>query len=390
MGVSILDGDKMQELINAVWAISGGYNLTDAKSIVAAIRSGNIDKVPNGSVFVEHHEVYGDIYFVTRAKNYHKVVGEPNRPTITIQSMYLLSKNEATAASTFMFDRPEAFYKVTEVIPANTVCKMTLANNYSAWVAGTYNFTPTADIPVGSKLCLSYESNVSLTSLKVVVYADAKAVTPSAEYSISSGDGDATKNLGTFGTELNYPSRILFGSNNDAQSNLFQWLNADSGSAYMDSVFVEKTDFDMMDTSFVSIKGFLGGFSDEFKSYLGLCEIPNITNELYETSPYTANGQKYTYNGYFFMPSRKELYGTVETSSEADEVQFDYYKYIGTTNPDKLMCAKNSILAGNYWLRTPSSGGAHALRACYRVQNGGFTGSGANNTIAVCVCANLA
>ena len=137
---------SLAELVNATWAISGGYNLTDAKSIVAAIRSGNIDKVPNGSVFVEHHEVYGDIYFVTRAKNQHKVVGEPNRPTITIQSMYLLSEGGGSTAAEFQYDRPEAFYKVTEAIPANTVCKFTTPG-YNRWAAGTYYFTATAEIP---------------------------------------------------------------------------------------------------------------------------------------------------------------------------------------------------------------------------------------------------
>jgi hypothetical protein len=381
--------DKLSELINATWAISGGYNLTDAKSIVAAIRSGNIDKVPNGSIFVEHHEVYGDIYFVTRAKNQHHVVGEPNRPTITIQSLYLLSEGESTTAATFQYDRPEAFYKVTEAIPANTVCKFTTPA-YSSWAAGTYNFTATAEIPVGAKLCISGSAyTAALTSMKVNVYANAKAATTLAEYTISEGAGVATKDLGTWGTDRNHPQRISYGSNNEAQSNIFQWLNADTGTGYMDSVYEEKTDYDMMDKSFTSKKGFLGGFSDEFRTYLGLCAIPNITNNVFEVSPYTADGAKYTHNGYFFLPSRKEIYGSNETNGENDEVQFDYYKDIATSNADKLMYAKGATAPTTYWLRTPYAGHAGNVRLCSAGYGGALDGDFARSAYAVAPLAIL-
>ena len=94
----------------------GSYDFTTAAGIVAAIRSGNISKVPNGSIFKETHEVYGDIYFVTRAKNQHKVAGDSQIPTITIQPLYLLSANGGTSAATFQYDRPEAFAKVADAI----------------------------------------------------------------------------------------------------------------------------------------------------------------------------------------------------------------------------------------------------------------------------------
>ena len=381
--------ESLKELVNATWAISGGYNVTDAKSIVAAIRSGNIDKIPNGSVFKETHDVYGDIYFVTRAKNQHKVVGDPARPTITIQPLYLLSVGGGSTVAKFQYDRPEAFYKVTEATPANTVCKFTTPT-YSSWMAGTYNFTATAEIPVGAKLCISGNADAALTSRKVDVYANAKATTTLAQYTISEGAGVATKDLGTWGTDRNHPQRISYGSNNEAQSNIFQWLNADTGSGYMDSVYEEKTEYDMMDTSFTSKKGFLGGFSDEFRSYLGLCVIPNITNNVFEVSPYTADGAKYTHNGYFFLPSRKEVYGSNETSGENDEVQFDYYKNIATSNADKLMYAKGATVATSYWLRTPDAGYARAVRSCYAGSGGALDHDGAYNAYAVAPLAILA
>ena len=368
MGVSIWEGGKVDRLILAVEQLGGQYNTTSSASIVAAIRSGNIDKIPNGSVFTEHHDVYGDIKFVTRAKNMHKVAGDSTRPTITIQPLYLLSVNGGTSAATFQYDRPEAFTKVKEAIPAGSVCKFTTIA-CSGWLAGDWHFTADAAIDVGKMLCISGYQNSALETLKVQVFDTPKATSPSAQYTIASGDGGATVNLGTWGTDCNHPQRVSYGSNNEAQSNFFQFLNADTGNSTMDTVFEQKTEYDMMTSQFTSLKGFLGGFSDEFRSYLGLCAIPNIANNVFEDSPYVVN-TKYTHNGYFFLPSRKEIYGSNENANEDDEVQFDYYRDIATSNADKLMFAENAASPTTYWLRTPFAGHAYRVRVCY-TGNGG-------------------
>ncbi|MBR4170537.1 MAG: hypothetical protein IKR48_02675 [Kiritimatiellae bacterium] len=365
-----MDHDDALDIIQAINEASGQYDTMSARSIVNAIRSGNGDKIPNGSIFKETHAVYGDIYFITRAHNQHKVAGDSTRPTITIESLYLLSTNGGTSAATFQYDRPEAFASVDEAIPANTVCKFTVVSTGGSWTAGDYHFTPTANIAAGSKLLISGNQDAALTSRKVQVFADGKASSASASYDIVSGDGDATLDLGSWDSTLNHRTRILYGSNNEEQSNFFQFLNGDSGSGYMSSIWQPKTKFDMMDTSFTSKKGFLGGFSDEFRSYLGLCAIPNVTNTVYETNGYTADGKAYSYNGYFFLPSRKEIYGSNETEYEAGETQFDYYATLGTTNADKLKYAQKASSPTTYWLRTPNASGAITVRICYRGSGG--------------------
>lgn len=376
MGVSIWEGGKVDRLILAVEQLGGQYNTTSAASIVAAIRSGNIDKIPNGSVFTEHHDVYGDIKFVTRAKNMHKVAGDPTRPTITIQPLYLLSANGGTSAATFQYDRPEAFTKVKEAIPAGSVCKFTTISN-GGWLAGDWHFTADAAIDAGKMLCISGYQNAALETLKVQVFDTPKATSPSAQYMIASGDGGATVNLGTLGTDCNHPQRVSYGSNNEAQSNFFQFLNADTGNSTMDTVFEQKTEYDMMASQFTSLKGFLGGFSDEFRSYLGLCAIPNIANNVFEDAPYAVN-TKYTHNGYFFLPSRKEVYGSNENANEDDEVQFDYYRDIATSDADKLMFAENAASPTTYWLRTPHAGYAGSVRICGTGYGGALDNSGAS------------
>ena len=367
--VDLVKDSTMKDVAKAIREISGHYDLLDYKSIVAAIRNGHGDLVPNGTCFQVPHAVYGNIDFITRRQNVDKVAFEPDRPTLTIQTKYCISAGAGTSAATFQYDRPEAFVKVAETIAAGSVCKFT-ATAYGGWSAGTYHFTASNAIAAGSVLCISGYQNTALTSLSVQVFANQKATSASATYAISSGAGDATVDLGAWETAgHNHPQRISYGSNNEADSNIFQFLNGDSGNAYMDSIWVPKSDFDMMCTSYTSLKGFLGGFPDDFRECLGLCAIHNITNTVYEEAGYTKNSE-YTHNGYFWLPSRKEIYGSNETNSEASESQFPYYANIGTENADKLGYAKGASSPTTEWLRTPHAGYADGVRIVY-AGNGG-------------------
>ena len=377
---------SLSDEIDDLWNVMS-FDMT-LPTIMANLRHNRIDKIPLGATFTVPHAVYGDITFAVRAKNMHKCADDETKPTLTIQPIYLLSNNGGTSAATFQYDRPEAFAKVAEAIPAGSVCQFTTIA-YGGWTAGTWHFTATAAIPAGAKLCISGYQDHALDTLKVNVYASAKATTTLAQYAIASGDGGATVNLGTWGTECNHPQRVSYGSNNEAQSNIFQWLNADTGSANMDSVYEEKTEFDMMDTSFVSKKGFLGGFGAEFRSYLGLAKIPNITNTVFESDPYVKN-DSYFHRGYFFLPSRKEIYGTNENAHEDGETQFDFYKDIMTADADKLMYARGATSPTSYWLRTPYAGHASNVRFCYTGSGGQLNHSNAHNAYAVAPLAILA
>lgn len=377
---------QLSDEIDDLWNVMS-FDMT-LPTIMANLRHNRIDKIPLGATFTVPHAVYGDITFAVRAKNMHKCADDETKPTLTIQPIYLLSNNGGASAATFQYDRPEAFVKVAEAIPAGTVCKFTTIA-YGGWTAGTWHFTATAAIPVGAKLCISGYQDHALDTLNVNVYASAKATTTLSQYAIASGDGGATVNLGTWGTECNHPQRVSYGSNNEAQSNIFQWLNADTGSANMDSVYEEKTEFDMMDTSFVSKKGFLGGFGAEFRSYLGLAKIPNITNAVFESDPYIKN-DSYFHQGYFFLPSRKEIYGTNENAHEDGETQFDFYKDIMTADADKLMHARGAANPTSYWLRTPLAGSASSVRICYTGFGGQLSSSYAASALAVAPLAILA
>ena len=147
----------------------------------------------------------------------------------------------------------------------------------------------------------------------------------------------------------------------------------------------------MMCTSYTSLNGFLGGFSETFRSYLGLCAIHNITNTVFESqdSSYTKNSE-YTHNGYFWLPSRKEIYGSNENANENSEAQFAYYAEVGTTDADKLMYAKGASNATTYWLRTPNAGYAGNVRVCNATGGGALLSYTAYNSCGVAPLAILA
>lgn len=326
-------------------------------AIVNALRHGYIDSIPIGITFTVPHDVYGDITFAVRAKNQHLCSDDATKPTLTIQPIYALSNNGGSTAATFTYDRAEAFYKVKDyTIYAGSICRFSMPTVYGRWEPGMYVFTVTSDIPVGSKLCIAGSQSQTLTNCTVRAYTDYTGTTATGAYSIGSYHGTSTVNLGTLGANngCNHYQRVLNGSNNEAQSNLFQWLNTDSGSSNMDTVFVEQSDFDMMDLSFRNKKGFLGGFSDEFRSYLGLAVIHNFTNSTYETNGYGINAS-YVHQGYFFLPSQKEIFGVNAGQYDTDDIQFTYYRDVLTTANDRKIRARGSASSNYGWLRTPMS-----------------------------------
>ena len=83
------------------------------------------------------------------------------------------------------------------------------------------------------------------------------------------------------------------------------------------------------------------------------------------------------------MPSRKEIYGTDETASEASEVQFPYYANVGTTDADKLGYAKGATSATTEWLRTPGAGNASVVKIVGAGHGGALSGNIASNSYGV-------
>lgn len=322
------------------------------ETILSDVRKGK--SIPSGTEFTVPHDEFGDIIFVTRRQNVDKLSTNPNAPTLTIQSKYLLQTNSAGACLKLQFDGKEAMFEaLSNDIPNGTTLQFT-SIAYNSWTAGTWHFTTNTVLPVGTLLCLSGRSTSALTSLNVEAYSSPIAVSPFATMPLLSGDGDASINLGTWGTTGNHPHRISDGSNNLFESNIFQWMNTLSNGQSMGQKFVQKTKYDMLSPNYTNRIGFLDGFPVKFRKCLGLATIHNITNIIYESndSEYIVNSEC-NGTGYFWLISRKELYGTNENENEASEQQFEYYSTQATTDTSKIGYTKDSSTKYTYWLRTP-------------------------------------
>ena len=416
MGVSIWEGKKAQELSEAAQtfvgdgidrlcdAILGGTgDLTDYRAIIRAIRNGKIDRIPNGLEFVVPHAVYGNVHFVTMRKNVDKVLGDEERPTLTIKVKYALSDGGGATAATFVYDKPEAFAEAEIAYAADTRFRFEIETTYSKWYAGKYIFVPPIAIQPGYRFCINGYADGELgTARKVTIYENATATTALATVDIIADDEGEAVGLGTFGKELNHAQRVSYGSNNGAESNIRQWLN---GKGLMSDIFVPQTKFDMMAPMYANMQGFLGGFPDDFIECLAPCKVHNVSNTVYEcTTPaeaYSSSksyavGDILTYEGwvwrcitahasgnwteshftkiakhygiekdseywqegdYFWLASRKEVYGSNETASEESDTQFPYYAEVATTNHDKLLFANGATSAVTDWEREHYYGG---------------------------------
>ncbi len=356
------------------------------QKIVAKLAAGKT--IPDGVEFTVPHATHGNtdglITFITRRCNVDKVHGDPTKPTCTIQAKYLLSANGGTSAASFQYDRPESpFPPLETAIQANTVVQFQVVIAYGSWPTGTYHFTPTADLPVGACLTISGYQNTALTSLKVQCWTDQTCVTKIGEYEIASGDGSATVDLGGW---QNHPQRVSYGSNNEAESNNFAWLNTIGN---MRENWTPQTPFDTMTSNFgAATVGFLGGFPEEFRAHLGLADIDNLTNTVYECPPVEKN-KKITHTGRIWLASRKEIYGSNENANENDETQFPYYAEVGTTDADKLMYAEKAASPTSYWLRTPNASYANYVRFCNTGTGGALNNGYAHNSIGLAPLAIL-
>ena len=235
--------------------------------------------VPNGVEFTVHNEYYGDIDFIVRRSNVDKVSGSPTTPTTTIQCKYLLSDNNGNSAISLQYDRPEAFVAPLEnAVAANKKVKFSLNIAYGSWTAGSYQFTPTAELPAGTVLFMSGYQNTALTELKVQAYTDRSCKTKIGEWAVSASDGTEDVDLGNW---QNHPQRVSYGSNNEPESNVYQMLN---GIGLMKDIWEPKTPYDLMTTNFNNTTryGFLGGFPEDFRQHLGLALIDNITNLFFQ------------------------------------------------------------------------------------------------------------
>ena len=330
------------------------------EDIKNAVRLGLGEKLfPVGYEFTTEDSVTGAVItWVVRGHNHHTAANKKLTHTMTLEAKYVYG----TAAGTYktlVFDAYEALYYAAEELPAGTY-NFILDYTTSNVVSGTYQFTLTKAVPAGGQIVLGTNSNSNaITSCKIATY-DTIAGTSAIESGIVVTEGSEGVNLGTIKStsatseNLNCAQRILWGSNNYAQSAARQWLNSDAAAG---AVWAPTNKFDRRPSWAASNSGFMLGLPADFIAAVQTAAIPCRTNSVFEVNSldgteYTVN-QVYTLKDRFFLLSRPEIYGTWDSATYKDGELLEFYENLTNAERIKYDAAGSPRTC---WLRSPTPG----------------------------------
>ena len=330
------------------------------EDIKNAVRLGLGAKLfPVGYEFTTEDATTGAVItWVVRDHDKHAAANGKLTHSMTLEAKYVYSNSVGTYL-TLVFDAYEALYYAAEEIPAGTY-NFTWNYATSSMVNGTYQFTLTKAVPAGGQIVLgTNSSSTAITGCKIATYATV-AATAAIESGIVVTEGSEGTSLGTIAAtsatseNLNCAQRIMWGSNNYAQSAARQWLNSDAAAG---SVWTPTNKFDRAPSWATSKAGFMKGLPADFLAAVQPAAIPCRTNSVFEVNSldgteFTVN-TAYTLNDMFFMLSRPEIYGSWDSSSIKDGELLEYYE--GLTDIERIKYDAAGS-ARHCWLRSPIPG----------------------------------
>lgn len=336
------------------------------EDIKNAVRLGLGAKLfPVGYEFTTEDATTGAVItWVVRDHDKHAAANGKLTHSMTLEAKYVYS-NSAGTYLTLVFDAYEALYYAAEEIPAGTY-NFTWDYATGSMVNGTYQFTLTKAVPAGGQIVLgTNSSSTAITGCKIATYATV-AATAAIESGIVVTEGSEGTSLGTVAAtsatseNLNCAQRIMWGSNNYAQSAARQWLNSDAAAG---SVWTPTNKFDRAPSWATSKAGFMKGLPADFLAAVQPAAIPCRTNSVFEVNSldgteYTVN-TVYTLNDMFFMLSRPEIYGSWDSSSIKDGELLEYYE--GLTDIERIKYDAAGS-ARHCWLRSLYPGSANYER----------------------------
>lgn len=357
------NGEVTTVHIDTLFAVDGWLNVR------SVVRLGLGEKLfPVGYEFTTVDSDTGaTIVWVVRGHNHHRAANGSIEHTMTLEMKYVYS-NANGGQKTVQFDAPEALYYAESGLEAG-IYNFTWNYATGSMVNGTYQFTLEQDIPAGGQIILGTNSSSrAITDCKISTCASAGA-TEKIESDIVVSEGSEGTSLGTLSAtastdkNLNCAQRVMWGSNNYAQSAARQWLNS---SAAAGSVWTPTNGFDRAPSWAATYNGFMHGLPADFLEAVQTAEIPCRTNNNYETTSFDGTefsaNQVYSLKDKFFLLSRPEIYGSWDSANVKDGELLEYYD--GLTNTE---CIKRDAggSARTAWLRSTYPGYANYVRTVY-------------------------
>lgn len=370
------------------------WHKENGETVVLADYGISVTGTPRSGDTILITETATSIIWVVRGHNHHQAADGHYTHTMTLEAKYVYG----TAAGTYkglVFDAAEALYYCEEALPAGTY---NFTWNYAtdSMVNGTYQFTLAEGVPAGGQIVLGTNSNsTAITSCKIKTYASVGA-TAAIESNIAVTAGSGGTSLGTIGAatsdsvNLNCAQRIMWGSNNYAQSAARQWLNS---SAKLGSVWTPTNKFDRAPSwhtgSDTAYHGFMHGLGDDFLAAVQPAKLACRTNSVFEVNSldgteFTTN-QVYELEDKFFLLSRPEIWGTWDSATYKDGTQLEYYEGLTQTELIKRDAAGSARYS---WLRSPTPSIAYYERLVYTDGSlSNYTAINANAVAPACIIA---
>lgn len=315
---------------------------------------------PVGTQFTVSHEKYGDLLFDVVAHDHHKKPGDDEAHTMTLQMHNVITSRP--------FDGAEAAYCVTGVnwpngLPAGTYHLLPPADYLSNADLGGWTgiqFTTTAVVPVGGQIVITGWESGKISAKKISTFESSAAMT-AIESGLTLTDGQEGTSLGTIHTSgenadgyMNVLARLRYGSNNWKESNIRQWLNADTASGW----YTPTHSLDRLSSTYANLEGFLNGIDPEFVDVLGAVDVTTHKNNVFENDNQRGN-VTYTTRDKIFLLVNEEV--GFSTEGVAQGSVLEYYK--GAANADRIKYDYSNTATTRYWwLRSPYPSYAYSAR----------------------------
>ena len=234
-----------------------------------------------------------------------------------------------------VFDNSEANYQITTEIPSAAKCNISLESATIA--AATYNFTAPSALVVGGRLRI-------INATHIGYYATPAAAVVSILMAAGAADAEYISITASLSVQ-NHKDRVSYGSNKYTESAIRQWLNA-GGAAR--SFWTSKSNYDLAPSWHSTLAGLRNGLDPDLLAVLG-----ETTREV-ELNTVTDGGGQATISDKIFLPSRMEIYGSVETAGHKG---LQYQAYVGLADINKIKYDSTALsTARSWWLRSPNAG----------------------------------
>lgn len=343
---------------------------------------------PVGTEFKITDQVYGNtLTWVVVAHDHYDLADDSGGHNMVLMLKNIFSKLDSTWIAWY-FDQAEAFAYGKNDIASDTL-GFTWGFNQGSITAGDYRFTPSEPIQAFNYYAFTTPgSSTVLTNNSVIVKQGQNTVLDSGLTIASGADGTylgtinaraVTEAIPTY-VALNCGQRIMYGSNNYAQSAVRQWLNSSTAAGTGNTGWWSKsTIFDTLPSGYGQA-GFLVNLPSDFKAVLTNVKIPCRTNNVWEIGGYTPESQ-YVLSDKVFLPSLPELLGEYADNLDNGSKQFQYFKDGGSTILRDL-----GGTARAYWTRSPSITDANSIRgiAVTGVRSEGYA-HGGRGVAPICV-----